>query len=295
MKEVCKNKIDIHAHSIITDCPDRTFVGFHSPEELMAKYDKYGIEKGFLLPLTSPEHRNFMMTTEMERDIAEKYPERFYFGIGLDPKMIKNNLESDFTYLIEFYKSKGAKVVGEVTTNINFDDPMYLNILSQCEKCDIPVIIHISPAVGYTYGVVDEVGLPRVEKILQTFPKLKLFGHSQAFWAHMGTNVDAEIMKGYPEGKVEKGRLWELFSKYENLYGDLSAGSGFNALARDEENGLLFLETFKDRLCFACDFCDSRDWGKLSEWIDRKYLNGELSEEAYFKICRENAVRIFKL
>ena len=45
MKEVCKNKIDIHAHSIITDCPDRTFVGFHSPEELIAKYDKYGIEK----------------------------------------------------------------------------------------------------------------------------------------------------------------------------------------------------------------------------------------------------------
>jgi predicted TIM-barrel fold metal-dependent hydrolase len=29
--------------------------------------------------------------------------------------------------------------------------------------------------------------------------------------------------------------------------------------------------------------------------LDEKYLNGSLSEAAYWKICRENAVRLLKL
>ena len=61
-------------------------------------------------------------------------------------------------------------------------------------------------------------------KMLKKYPKLKIFGHSQAFWAHMSKDVDREIMKGYPKGKVEKGRLWELFEKYDNIFGDMSAG-----------------------------------------------------------------------
>ena len=295
MKQICKNKIDIHAHSIITDFPDRAYLGMHSPEDLLEKYERYGIEKGFLLPLCATVARNFMITTEQSMDICEKYPGKFCFGIGLDPTMINNSTEADFSRLLEYYKSKGAKVVGELTTNMNFDDPMFMNMLSQCEKYDLPIIIHISPKVGYSYGVVDEVGLPRLENVLKTFPKLKVFGHSQAFWAHMGTNVDEEIMKGYPTGKVEKGRLWELFTKYDNLYGDLSANSGYNALARDEENGIAFMNAFKDRLCFACDFCAISEERKLPQWLDEKYLNDEISEEVYLKICRENAVRIFKL
>ena len=44
------------------------------------------------------------------------------------------------------------------------------------------------------------------------------------------------------------GRVPELFAKYPNLYGDLSANSGSRAIMRDPEFGLWFLETYADRL-----------------------------------------------
>ena len=44
--------------------------------------------------------------------------------------------------------------------------------------------------------------------------------------------------------------------RYPNLYGDLSAGSGFGAISRDPEFGYAFLEEFQDRLYFALDLCD---------------------------------------
>jgi hypothetical protein len=65
--------------------------------------------------------------------------------------------------------------------------------------------------------------------------------------------------------------------------------------ARDEENGLKFLERYQDRLMFACDFCSPDEVGKLALWLDEMYLAGKLSETVYMKICRENAIRILKL
>ena len=43
--------------------------------------------------------------------------------------------------------------------------------------------------------------------------------------------VDPSTRGGYPKGPIHKpGRVAELLSKYDNLYGDLSAGSGYNAI-----------------------------------------------------------------
>jgi len=293
--QICKNKIDVHAHSIMSDFPDKVFMTYHSPEELLLKYDMLGIEKGMLLPSVCPEGSKFPITTDHTVEIVNKYPERYFFAIGLDPRMVDNSSDADFGKILEFYKSKGAKAVGEMTANLNFDDPLYDNMLAQCAEHDLPVTIHISPAIGYSYGVVDDPGLPRLEKMLKKYPKLKIFGHSQAFWAHMSKNVDREIMKGYPKGKVEKGRLWELFEKYDNIFGDMSAGSGYNAIARDEENGIDFLNAFQDKMLFGCDFCAVTDVRELAGWLDNKYLEGALSEDVYLKICRENAIRILKL
>ncbi len=40
----------------------------------------------------------------------------------------------------------------------------------------------------------------------------------------------------------------ELLRKYPNLYADLSALSGANAILRDPEYGVKFLDEFQDRL-----------------------------------------------
>lgn len=61
---------------------------------------------------------------------------------------------------------------------------------------------------------------------------------------------------GYPGGPVIPGRrVVELMRRYPNLLGDLSAGSGLNALRRDREFGISFLNEFQDKLYFGHDFC----------------------------------------
>ena len=69
----------------------------------------------------------------------------------------------------------------------------------------------------------------------------------------------------------------------------------FFALTRDEEKGLDFLNTFRDKMMFGCDFCAPWDTGRLAMWLDEKYTEGALSEDVYWKVCRENAVRILQL
>ena len=50
---------------------------------------------------------------------------------------------------------------------------------------------------------------------------------------------------GYPAGPVPGGRVVELMRKYPNLLGDLSAGSGLNAIMRDRKFGISFLNDFR--------------------------------------------------
>ena len=45
-----------------------------------------------------------------------------------------------------------------------------------------------------------------------------------------------------------------MMDKYTNIYGDLSAGSGANAISRDLEFGREFLIRRQDRICFGTDY-----------------------------------------
>ena len=87
--------------------------------------------------------------------------------------------------------------------------------------------------------------------------------------------------------------------KYPNLLGDLSAGSGYNAITRDVEYGYKFLEEFKDRLFFGTDICATSniqyDFWKLAKFLDDAVLNGKISYDAYYKISRGNAIKLLGL
>ncbi len=87
----------------------------------------------------------------------------------------------------------------------------------------------------------------------------------------------------------------ELFEKYPNLWGDLSANRGSRAVMRDEGFGLAFLERYADRLFFATDMVNKDMVFPLGGWLDEMVSVGKLSREAYDKITRENAKRVFGL
>jgi glyoxylase-like metal-dependent hydrolase (beta-lactamase superfamily II) len=140
------------------------------------------------------------MPNEMVKFIVDKYPDRFLWFCNVDPREGKNRADSDLGYLLEFYKSIGALGVGEITANIYADDPRLDNLFSFCEELDMPVTIHIAPEERGYYGIIDELGLPRIEKMLKKHPKLKVFGHSQCFWSEIGEPV--QVDRFVEEGEV---------------------------------------------------------------------------------------------
>ena len=293
-------KIDIHAHA--TPFP-QYFPKFEangctmpSVETMLDFYDKLNIEKGVLLPIVSSEAQLAVMSNEACKYIVDQNPDRFIWFCNVDPRAHANSSSSNLGYLLEHYVSLGAKGVGEMTSNVYADDPKLDNLFGYCAELSLPVTIHIAPEPSGHYGIVDEVGLPRLEKMLKKHPNLKIFGHSQCFWSEIGENSQ-EIRATYPKGKASGGRLTELLRKYENLYCDLSAGSGANALMRDREHATRFIEEFSDRILYGCDICASVNTFPFDfdAFLTSMRESGEISENNYRKIVRENAIRLLNL
>ena len=293
-------KIDIHAHATAFPqyAPAHPGSGYRMvcAEEIFDFYDKLNIERGVLLPGISPEGCLDYRTNESIKWLTDQYPDRFVWFCNIDPRCLQNTEKTDFAYLLEYYKSLGAKGVGERTSNMYADDPKMDNLFTHCEKQKMPVTIHISPEPSGYYGIVDELGLPRLEKMLKKHPDLIILGHSQPFWAEISELTPA-LRNSYPKGKVKEGRLPQLLREYGNLHCDLSAGSGANALMRDREYAAKFIEEFADRLYYGCDICASINTHPypFADFLDDMRATGEISEENYRKIVRENAVRLLEL
>ena len=106
-------------------------------------------------------------------------------------------------------------------------------------------------------------------------------------------NTESE-RKAYPKGKVIEGRLPELLRKFDNLYCDLSAGSGANALMRDPEYAVKFINEFADRIMYGCDITleESAYPYTFSGFLDGLVEDNKISEDTYLKICRDNAAKL---
>ena len=111
-------KIDIHCHTISSRGIVRKHNGntFCLPEELIEMYKVIGIEKAVISPIFKAEQSIEVNTNREIRDIVEKYPESFAWFCGVDPRQGENNENTDFTYILSYYKSVGAKGIGEITT-----------------------------------------------------------------------------------------------------------------------------------------------------------------------------------
>jgi len=256
-----------------------------------------GIEKAVLLPAASPECCHVPQSLETFLETLSAYDRLIPF-CNCDPRFLKNSPDAPLAEFLTFYKEKGCKGVGEVTANLYFDDPLVENLLGACQQVGLPLTFHIGPQIGGCYGLVDDPGLPRLEKALEKFPDLVFLGHSQPFWAEIGVLEDPDDRKGYPTGPVKEGRVVELMRKYPNLHGDLSANSGHNAVSRDEEFGVRFLEEFQDRLYFGTDMTSpggGASQAPLAGYLLRLREEKKISEEVFQKVARGNAVSLLGL
>ena len=284
-------KIDLHLHLTSFQIPRLGKLNLDSGKNMLPHLEELGIGKGVLM--SSAEGGLPFGTNKANRKICQKFPDRYSWMCAVDPK----GKEPVYDRLARF-KSQGAIGVGELTCNRRLDDPFLQELFAAAEKLELPVTIHMSPEVGYSYGVVDDPGLPLLETVLAKFPGLMILGHSQTFWIEMSADAprDKEGRNSWGDGPVVPGgRVPELFEKYPNLYGDLSANSGSRAIMRDEAFGLAFLERYAERLFFATDMVNTDMVFPLGGWLDRMVAEGKLSRRAYELICFENARRVFGL
>lgn len=291
--------IDIHVHCAKKRHPKVTRPnGSHypDPETLIAVMDGAGIDKALVMCGVSPECRYAVVPPEEVLEICALYPERLIPTCNLDPRFLTNSAATDFAPMLEAYKELGCKGVGEFTPNLPFDDPLCMNVFRCAEQAGLPITFHIAPQLGGCYGLFDDVGLPRLEKVLEAFPKLTFLAHSQPFWAEISTNVvENGERTAYPKGPVTPGRVVDLMRAYPNLLGDLSAGSGFGAISRDPEFGYGFMQEFQDRLLFGTDIANVPQELPIVPYFRALKEKRLIPEEVYEKISWKNANRLLGL
>lgn len=286
-----EKKIDIHLHLSERPIPDGLGMKISSGAEMLPHLDELGI--GFGIIMSSGETQAMFGSNASCRRIAEQYPDRYAWMCGLDetePETVYERLKQ--------YREEGAVGVGELAVNHRLDHPFLEVVFQAAEALGLPVLFHMSPEEGFQYGVVDEPGLPLLERALNKYPKLIFIGHSQPFWHEISGDAGKSREERYEWGKgpvTPGGRLGQLFEKYPNLYGDLSANSGGCAMMRDEAFGLAFLEAWKDRLMFGTDMVNVDMEFPLGGWLDQKVEEGALSFTACQAIVSGNAKRIFGL
>ena len=203
----------------------------------------------------------------------------------------------------------GAKGVGEVMPNMRMDDPKVQNLFRACEKVGLSVTTDGTGMPDHNFGLYDDPGLPMLESTLRRFPDLIYFGHGPAFWAEIAkleTPGERCVPYKFATGQVspacvnrgkirEEGVIAKLCRRYPNLHLDLSDGTAYNALTRDEAYTAEFVKEFEDRLYFGTDCCFPGMAVRLIDALNRWKRDGVISKAAYDKITHENAMRLLKL
>src|SRR5262249_2396321 len=131
-------------------------------------------------------------------------------------------------------------------------------------------------------------------------PNVTFIGHATTWWA----NISADPGESdYPTGPVKPGGLTDrLLSDYPNVYADLSAGSGLNALTRDPDFARDFVRRHESKLIFGSD-CACRDGSGEGTSNHRCIARGCLtalselvrSPEVFHRIAWGNGTKLLKI
>ncbi len=269
--------IDVHTH-IGEIAPGRG----QTARELVKRMDREGIRRAVVLSIENPEETYYYVLSKQVLADCSRHAKRLIPFCCVDPRRGRADTSTDFLGLIERYVRKGAKGFGEYLAGLPIDDPRSMKIYEACGYLGIPVLLHMDNLRN-----IDAPGLPGLEKVLRAMPQTAFLVHGPGFWREISSDFDSAVT--YPNGPVkEGGRAKELLSKFSNLYGDLSARSGFNALDRDLEHAKDFLTEYSDRLMFGTDCIDPKQELPIIELI----VNVDIPSKHKRRISHENAARL---
>lgn len=219
-----------------------------SIEDTIRHMDATGTDQAFILPLETGEG-NVLLRTETVLHAFHNYPDRVIPFCQTDVR------QPDVLERIRAYHLLGCRGVGEQKEHVPFNDRRIEAVIALCDELNWPITVHFQDgAGGYNQGIEDHL-----ETYLRKYTRVRIIGHAQSWWSHISADVPSPDESLYPTGPVRPGGLIDrLLSDYPNLYADCSAGSGYNALTRDEDFTAGFIERHPKQLLFGSD-CPCND------------------------------------
>lgn len=267
--------IDIHQH---------THYAGRSDAALLAHQRKMGITKTVLLPAGSQHGLEAdAWGNESCLSLVRKYPKEYYFFANELPDIDESQA------VLEKYLKRGAIGIGEQKYFVDSDSRYIERISSLAKDYNVPVLLH------FQHGKYN-MNFGRFHKILEKFPMVNFIGHAQTWWGNIDRNHDQAVL--YPRLQVTLGGLTDRWlSDYPNMYGDLSAGSGLNALTRDEDHAREFLKRHQDKLLYGSDCNDTVGAGEKCSGSQQLATIRRLVTEPKIlrKLLYQNASRVLKI
>ncbi len=243
--EAAEEVIDIHQHVNFRVRPN---------DVLLLHQEAMGVDKTILLPAGSPFNREStldgkgnglqadVLGTDAAAKFVQEHPEDYAFFCNEVPDT------DDAVKNIEGWLERGAIGIGELKFHLEIDSPSMIRVYEVARAYKVPVLLHFQYR---TYNL----GFERFHKVLDMFPTVNFIGHAQTWWANISAGQDQSDL--YPKNKVTPGGITDQYlSDYPNMFGDLSAGSGLNAMRRDEEHASDFLNRHYEKLFFGSDCAD---------------------------------------
>ena len=278
--------IDIHQHTNYTG---------RSDEQLLKHQRAMGVTTTILLPAGKPVNRpsthdgksNGLAAktggNETVHAMANRHPKEFVFGANEVPDLPGMQKE------LGKYLKAGAVIIGEQKFKVPCDSKFVWAVAEVAQEFGVPMLLHFQ---HNAYNL----GIENFHKTLEKFPKVNFIGHAQTWWGNIDKKHVQKVM--YPLGKVTPGGITDkLLSNYENMFGDLSAGSGLNSMIRDEAHTKEFFERHQSQLLFGSDCPDSIGRGPGCQGSRTIAAIRRISKTKKIerKLLFENAKKLFKI
>ena len=276
--------LDIHLH--LRNTVDGNF----------AHIDGCGVQRAVILTNASAADR--------VKAIQAKYPGRFEWAASADIT------KPEAAELLRAAVKNGARGLAEIKFHVAADGPELQRMYALAAELNVPILVHFQEVEHVAGEGVFSTGVKKLASMLKAYPKTTFIGHADAFWANV--SADYAEQAAYPSGPVKRGGVTDkLLSDYPNLYGDLSANSGNNAMSRDPEFTAGFLERHQNKLMFGSDCgCSdghgsgtgqpnnpgaSRLAGKCVARETLTLLKKSTKPEVFRKLVWQNGHRMFKI
>jgi predicted TIM-barrel fold metal-dependent hydrolase len=189
------------------------------------------------------------------------------------------------------YLKLGGVLIAEQKFGVECDSPAMQSVYALAQEHRVPVLMHWQYKM-YNYG------FDRFYKMLEKYPRVNFLGHAQTWWANVDKNYRDDEKNLYPKGPIAPGGVTDRYlSDYPNMFGDLSAGSGLNALTRDEAFIRDFLVRHQDKLIFGSDCSDHEGADEKCQGAQTIAALRRLaaSKEIERKLLYGNAKKLFRL